>query len=181
MVHPKVQRFLAGIATGALGGIILLGFLALISLVKQDPWWRFPNLVGTVFFGAAALRNGLGLATLSGAAFEILLSGAVGAAFGLFIPSPLRGFRRLLLGMIAGVLWMRLLDLIYNRLNPLIPLYSETLPMTVGHLLFGACLAFSAIFLPRMPAPLPPPAPGEPSSPEDPPIEHVTEPGSMPG
>src|SRR5215472_5770198 len=71
MVHPRVQKVLAGIAAGALGGLALLGFLAVGSVARQDPWWRFSNLAGTVFFGAGALRSGLGLATLSGAAFEV--------------------------------------------------------------------------------------------------------------
>jgi hypothetical protein len=150
MVHPRVQKVLAGIAAGALGGLALLGFLALGSIVQQDPWWRFSNLAGTVFYGAAALRNGLGLATLSGAAFEILICGAAGAIFSALMPGSLHGFRRLLLGMAAGLLWMHALNLVYGRLHPLIPLYSDTWPLTAGHLLFGACLAlFSGVFLPR--------------------------------
>ncbi len=149
MVHPRVQRVLAGVAAGALGGLALLGFLALGSVFRQDPWWRFSNLAGTVFFGAAALRNGLGLATLSGAAFEILVCGAAGALFGAFVPGSIRGFRRILLGMAAGVAWMHALNLAYSRFDPLIPLYSDTWPLTAAHLLFGICLAlFSAVFLP---------------------------------
>jgi hypothetical protein len=177
MVHPRVQKVLAGIAAGALGGLALLGFLALGSVARQDPWWRFSNLAGTVFFGANALRSGLGLATLSGAAFEILICGAAGAAFGAVMPGSLRGFRRILLGMIAGLLWMQLLNLVYGRFHPLIPLYSDTWPSTAAHLLFGACLAaFSAVFLPaRVPALLPEPV--LPVEAEQVP-EHAAEPGS---
>jgi hypothetical protein len=180
MVHPRVQRVLAGIAAGALGGLALLGFLALGSIVRQDPWWRFSNLAGTVFFGADALRTGLGLATLSGAAFEVLICGAAGAVFGALMPASLRGFRRILVGMIAGLIWMHLLNLVYGRFHPLIPLYTDTWPLTVAHLLFGACLAvFSAVFLPaRVPSPAPQPAP--PGESEAVP-EHAAEPGSTPG
>src|SRR5713226_1346280 len=106
MVHPRVQTILAGIAAGALGGFVLLIFLALSSLNHLDPWWRFPNLLGTTFYGADALRSGFGRATLSGAAFEILSAGAAGAIFSALIRDWLRGFRLLLVGMIAGLLWM---------------------------------------------------------------------------
>jgi hypothetical protein len=180
MVHPRVQKVLAGIAAGALGGLALLGFLALGSVARQDPWWRFSNLAGTVFFGADALRTGFGLATLSGAAFEILICGAAGAVFAALVPGSLRGFRRLLLGMTAGLLWMHFLNLVYARFHPLIPLYSDTWPSTAAHLLFGACLAiFSALFLPAgVPALLAEPAP--PREAEAAP-EHAAEPGATPG
>jgi hypothetical protein len=158
MVHPRVQKVLAGIAAGALGGIVLLIFLALSSLIHQDPWWRFPNLAGTTFYGADALRSGFSRATLSGAAFEILLAGAAGAIFSSIVGDSLRGLRLALAGMMAGLLWMYASNLLYARVSPLIPLYSETWPMTIGHLLLGACLAWRAWFLPRPPA-APPPEP----------------------
>jgi hypothetical protein len=180
MVYPRVQKVLAGIAAGALGGLALLGFLALGSVARQDPWWRFSNLAGTVFFGADALRSGFGMATLSGAAFEILICGAAGGVFGALMPGSLRGFRRILLGLIAGLLWMHFLNLVYGRFHPLIPLYSDTWPSTAAHLLFGACLAaFSAVFLPaRVPALV-----AEPAALVETEVlpEHATEPGATPG
>ncbi len=151
MAHPRVQKALAGIASGALGGIVLLIFLALSSLVNLDSWWRFPNLLGTTFYGADALRSGFGRATLSGAAFELLLSGAAGAIFNSVAGDSLRGFRLAAAGMMAGLLWMYGSNLLYARVSPLISLYSETWPLTIGHLLLGACLAGSGWFLPLRP------------------------------
>jgi hypothetical protein len=152
MAHPRVQKVLAGVAAGALGGTVLLIFLALTAMIHQDPWWRFPNLVGTTFYGADALRSGFSRATLSGAAFEILLAGAAGAIFSSVAGDSLRGLRLALAGMIAGLLWMYFSNLVFARLSPLIPLYSETWPLTAGHLLLGACLGWRAWFLPRPPA-----------------------------
>lgn len=152
MVHPRVQKVLAGIAAGALGGAVMIAFLALSSLLHQDPWWRFPNLVATTFYGADALRSGFSRATLSGAAFEILMAGGAGAIFSAVTSEALRGLRLMLAGMIAGLLWMYATNLVYSRLSPLIPLYSETWPMTAGHLILGACLGWRAWFLARPPA-----------------------------
>ena len=159
---------LAGIAAGALGGVVLLTFLALSSIVGQDPWWRFPNLLGTTFYGAEALRSGFGRATLCGAALEILLAGAAGAVFNAVAGDSLRGFRLAAAGMMAGLLWTHGSNLVYARVSPLIPLYSEAWPMTIGHLLLGACLAGSVWFLPRPSAAAADPAPEPESTPEQP-------------
>jgi hypothetical protein len=71
--------------------------------------------------------------------------------------------------MAAGLLWMHLLNLIYGKFRPLIPLYSDTWPLTGAYLLFGACVAvFSSVFLP---AASPPPLAEE----------HAAEPESTPG
>ena len=162
--HSGAQRFTAGIASGALGGAALLSFLSAASVFDQDPWWRFPNLLGTTFYGAFALRAGPGLPTLAGAALEVLLCGVIGGLFGWVFAGAVPGARLMLLGMATGLVWNYAAERLYERLSPLVPLYSASFPLTFGYLVFGAFLGTAGWFLSKPPKPAPPPAPPLPSA-----------------
>jgi hypothetical protein len=149
MVHPRVAKFLAGVAAGSLGGVALLTLLSLSSIIDFDPWWRYANLLGTAFYGPMALQTGPGLPTFAGAAVQVLLCGFAGGIFGLLFAGNTRGPRLALLGMAAGLVWMYFAEFFFRRVAPLISLYSQPLPTALAHVVFGACLATSNVFLPK--------------------------------
>jgi hypothetical protein len=50
---------------------------------------------------------------------------------------------------VTGLLWWYLSGPFFARINPLVPLYSETVPTMLAHAGFGACLGLTRSFLPR--------------------------------
>src|SRR5438045_9091255 len=103
MVHPRVAKFLAGVAAGSLGGVALLLLLSLSSIIDFDPWWRYANLLGTAFYGPMALQTGPGLPTFAGAAVQVILCGFAGCIIGILSAGNTRGPRPAVPGR-AGVL-----------------------------------------------------------------------------
>jgi len=149
MVHPRVAKFLAGVAAGSLGGVALLLLLSLSSIIDYDPWWRYANLLGTAFYGPMALQTGPGLPTFAGVAVQVLLCGFAGGVFGLLFAGNTRGPRLALLGMAGGLVWMYFAEFFFRRIAPLVSLYSQPLPTALAHVVFGACLATANLFLPK--------------------------------
>ena len=113
------------------------------SLLRGRFWWEIPNLLGSTFYGTRAFRSGVSIATLSGTAFHFVITGTVGAAFGLCCGGIQRRRRLILLGVLAGVVWHYLAQAIFwSRVNRMVPAYSPQ-PLTVlSHALFGACLGW---------------------------------------
>jgi hypothetical protein len=145
--EPKwaVPRLLSGIEAGVIGGIAMLAMLVSGSLWRGEPWWMPSNLLGSTFYGAQALSAGPGRATLAGGALHIFMTGSIGAAFGLLC-GGIRPRRRLvLLGTLAGLISHGLADaLLWQRINPLVPLYSAQPATLLSHAVFGACLGSMA-------------------------------------
>jgi hypothetical protein len=140
MFHPRLKAAVAGLEAGVLGGFAMLGALAGASVVDQDAWWRFPNLLATTFYGARALRSGAGWPTVSGIALQIVIAGAAGAIFGTLFgraPGPLR----LVLGLGWGALLFYAAETLYRRIAPFIVLYQPETSALLGHVLYGLCLA----------------------------------------
>lgn len=148
MVPTRWQAILAGIAAGAIGGAALLAYMVLASLANQDPWWRYPNLLGSAFYGPIGLRAGPGLATVAGAALQVIVSGAVGAVFSAAFVRRFRGRRLVLLGAVMGLAYLYLANTVAGRFAPLIALYTPTAAATVGFILLGLCLALARSFVP---------------------------------
>jgi hypothetical protein len=73
------------------------------------------------------------------------MTGSIGAAFGLLC-GGIRPRRRLvLLGTLAGLISHGLADaLLWQRINPLVPLYSGQPATLLSHAVFGACLGSMA-------------------------------------
>jgi len=142
---PKraAARLLSGLEAGVIGGVAMLALLAFGSIWRGDPWWVPSNLFGSTFYGAQALRSGPGRATLAGSALHIVMTGSIGAAFGLACGGIQRRRRLVLLGTLAGLTWHGLANaLLWQRINPLVPIYSAQPETIFSHALFGACLGY---------------------------------------
>jgi hypothetical protein len=136
-----LARLLSGIEAGVIGGIAMLALLVAGSLTRGDPWWTTANLLGTTFYGMRAFRGAPNQATLAGGAFHLVITGVVGAAFGLACGGITPRRRLVLVGTLAGLIWYGLADAVFWRqVNPLVPLYAPQPATLLSHALFGACL-----------------------------------------
>ncbi len=141
--NRAVPRLLSGIEAGVIGGMAMLTFLVFGSLWRGDPWWMPSNLLGSTFYGARALSAGPGRATLAGGALHVFITGSVGGTFGLVSAGVRRRPRLVLLGTLAGLIWQGLADaVLWEKVNPLISLYSPQPVTLFSHALFGACLGY---------------------------------------
>jgi hypothetical protein len=138
---PRSVWLLRGIEAGTVGGVAMLGFLMLASMLAGQRWWETPNLLGSTFYGNRAFRTGPGMATISGAALHFVITGTIGAAFGWTCGGIRRSNRLFLLGVLVGLAWHYLGPaLFWSRVNPRVPAYSSEPLMLFAHLFFGACL-----------------------------------------
>src|SRR5262249_2501145 len=113
------------------------------SLLRGHVWWEVPNLLGSTFYGSRAFRSGAGMATVSGTAFHFVITGTVGALFGLACGGVRQRRRLVLLGILAGVVWYYLAQAVFwGRVNPMVPAYSPQPVTVLAHALFGACLGW---------------------------------------
>jgi len=164
--QPRFERTLLnlinGLEAGIIGGLAMLLLLTAAALWRGDVWWAPANLLGTTFYGRRAFRAP-GMATLSGAAFHLVITGTVGALFGLACGSVRERRRLVLLGALAGVFWYYLADAIFWRwVNILVPAYAPQPSTLIAHAVYGACLGFMGQNLPKQPSyklELPPPLP----------------------
>jgi hypothetical protein len=132
---------LAGIQAGIVGGLILLGYLALDSAWHRRSIWTIPNLMASTFYGESAFRQGFGSRTSVGLALLLFIYGLLGALFGLVIRDHGSRMRVTVLGLIFATGWFFLsFEFLWNHVNPLVRLYSPDRAMLVGHLLFGGVL-----------------------------------------
>jgi len=170
-----LAQLASGIEAGVIGGMAMLLLLVSGSLLLGRAWVEVPNLLGSTFYGARAFRQAAGLATLSGIALHFVITGAVGALFGLLCGRVHERRRLILLGLAGGFVWYYLADAVFwSRVNPLVPIYSPQPTTLLAHALFGACLGYmgrhsagypvqhpaeGAGQLPGQPPPLPPPVP----------------------
>ena len=76
---PAWLRALAGIEAGILGGVAMLAWPAVSSLVDLQSIWVVPNLLGSALSGHAVLHRGFGWVTVAGLGLHLFVAGSVGA------------------------------------------------------------------------------------------------------
>src|SRR5262249_37540560 len=79
--NPWLVRSLRGLEAGVLSGILMIGLLTLLALLRGYGWWQPANLLGSTFYGPRAFRFSPGWATLAGYALHIVITGVVGVLF----------------------------------------------------------------------------------------------------
>src|SRR3954453_10729597 len=102
---PRIFLAMAGLQSGVLGGIFMLAWLALLSVLQGRSVWSIPNLLASTFYGEAALRRGFRWTTLSGVALHLIVSVAAGLLFGSAVSGIAERGRVMTLGFAAGVAW----------------------------------------------------------------------------
>jgi hypothetical protein len=134
----KVLQAMAGVESGVLGGVFMLIWLGLLSLLQGRSVWSISNLMASTFYGEAALRRGFRWTTLSGVALHVIMTAMAGLVFGLAVGGIASRTRVMLLGLAAGITWYYLgLDVFWEHLNPIVPPYFQGGGMLLAHLGLG--------------------------------------------
>src|ERR1039457_4035708 len=137
--HKKREAdgLLAGLEAGIIAALILLGWLALASAWYRRSIWTAANIMATTFYGEAALGREFTSRTVAGLALYLVLYGIIGALFGLALESRDPSLRMTLIGVLVGLGWYYLsFAILWQNINPLIPLYTHRVPMMAGHALY---------------------------------------------
>jgi len=136
-----LTRLTRGIEAGVVGGAAMLALLVCGSLIQGRAWWAIPNLFGSTFYGVRAFRGAPAMATLSGAALHFVITGGVGALFGLVCGGIVHRTRLLFAGILAALAWHYLSQTwFWARVNPRVPAYAPEPLLMLAHVMFGACL-----------------------------------------
>ncbi|MGA3041958.1 MAG: hypothetical protein ABSF54_14325 [Bryobacteraceae bacterium] len=141
--HKKREAngLLAGLEAGIIAALVLLGWLALSSAWYRRSIWTAANIMATTFYGEAALGRDFTSRTLAGLALYLVLYGIIGALFGLTLANRDASLRTTLIGVLVGLGWYYLsFAILWQNINPLIPLYTHRGPMMAGHALYGGLL-----------------------------------------
>ena len=148
---------LAGLETGVLGGVALLGWYALSSLAAGHAAWDVPARLGAACCGAASWPEPFGFELAAGASMHIAGAGVAGALFGVVARGVTSLRRHFLLGVVFGLAWYYTLDQILLRSAGAgaYPFLFRR-PVIAGYALFGLFLALYPRFLRRIQASLPP-------------------------
>jgi hypothetical protein len=136
--ESRILQAIAGVESGVLGGMVMLAWLAILSLMQGRSIWSIPNLLASTFYGEAALRRGFRSTTLSGVALHLIMTAAAGLVFGLAVGGIASRSRVMLLGLASGMTWYFLsLSIFWKHVNPIVPLYGSGNGMLLAHLGLG--------------------------------------------
>ena len=139
---PLTPRALAGLETGILGAILVLGWFSLDAVYQGQHWYAFPNLWSTAFYGQDAFRMRLGWATLSGLAFHLAQLGIAGALFGILWQRMVRLSLHVLAGVVWSCLWYFVMTVgFWKYFAPFVPRLMPQPATLLGVFLFGVFLS----------------------------------------
>jgi hypothetical protein len=159
----KINLLMAGVQAGILGGLFVVGWLALLSLLQGRSIWSIPNLLASTFYGEAALRRGFRWSSLSGVALQLVVCALAGLLFGFAVSGIASRSRVMFLGVAAGLAWYFLsVGVFWKYVNPMVPLYARGSGMMLAHLGMGVFLGSFPRYVEALQPeliPLPPPLP----------------------
>jgi hypothetical protein len=144
--HLSPRHALAGLEAGVLGTILMLACLMAGSILNGRSVWVAPNLFATAFRGSAVYRNEFLNTSWAGVALLVAIYGGLGLIWGMVWRDSRRPSLALLGGVVGLVLYFLFFHLIWNRVDPLIPLYAPDRQLELGHILWGMALAKSPGF-----------------------------------
>lgn len=131
----KTLDFLVGVETGILGGLAMLVWFAVISLLMGQNWWAIPNLFASEANRGGAILAGPGWTTLSGSAVHLCIAGVVGGVAGVFTP----GGR--LFGLGIAIVWYILsVHFLWKRFAPLVPIHVHYAVLMTAYFVYGSIL-----------------------------------------
>ena len=141
--------FLAGLQAGMIGVSGMLAWLAASALWQHRSFWMSENLMASVFYGEAAIRNGFAFSTVSGLAVFLIVYSLLGGLFATAAGDRLTGWGSLLVGILFAVCWYYLwFQTIGKTAMPLVTRLHSERPTLFGHVIFGCLLARFHWYLP---------------------------------
>jgi hypothetical protein len=144
-ITKKALDILAGIEIGVIGGIVMLLWLAISAPLIGYPWWSIINLFASHSYSARVVRDGVGMATVSGIALQIAVAGIIGGITGFLTP----GGR--LFGLAITFAWYALCyGFLWKRYAPLVPVYAPQPLLVIGFFLYGSVLGWHPAIASRL-------------------------------
>ena len=144
-ITKKALDILAGIEIGVIGGVVMLLWLAVSAPLTGNSWWSMLNLFASHSYGVRLVREGPGMATVSGIAIQLAAAGAVGAVTGFLAPSGR------LFGLAVTVIWYALCyGFFWKRYAPLVPVYGSQPLLAIAFFLYGSVLGWHPDFAARL-------------------------------
>ena len=140
LITRRLRGAISGLQAGVVGGLAMIVFMTVVSLLERGPWWAYPNLLATMFYGGHWLAIGPGWPTIVGSAVQVLSAGVAGGVFGAIFGETTGGSRSLVLGIIWGLGWYYFSDWVYRTQARWISVYAPELPLLMAHLLLGLVL-----------------------------------------
>ena len=137
---------LSGLQTGVLGGLAMLVFVFVHSVLRGQHWWSYANLLGSAVYGASGLWRGFGRATFAGIAIQVLLTGILGVLFGVCFARTRGRMVSLVLGLSAGLMWFAATHwFLFKAIAPLVPVYASQPATLLGHMILGLVLSRTSL------------------------------------
>lgn len=142
------KRFVAGIAAGMLGAILMMGFMMTYSSVTGAGVTMPLKALGALVYGVEALVVG-STAMLAGAGIQLGFSIALGILFALFTSRRTSIVAALFAGMAVGIIiWVAMELLVLPSMNPTMAARMALMPLAyfIAHLLYGIGLGMTPVF-----------------------------------
>lgn len=161
-----IPSILAGMQSGMLGVLCMLGCLGVIAEWQQRNFWIPVNLMASAIYGPRAIHSGFAVETISGLAVYVVLYTALGGAVAFVLRDRLSRGWTFATAMIVAVGWYYLsFRLLWRSMMPLVALLHVERATAFGHLLYGMVLG---TYPARLPQPIVPEeaAPAEERGPE---------------
>jgi hypothetical protein len=146
---PASARIIAGIAAGALGGILMIGCMMIYASVTDAGATMPLKALGALVYGVEALVAGP-TAMLVGVLIQLAISIVIGILFALFMSRGTSTVAALFAGIIVGIaLWAAMDLFVLPRANPTMAARIALMPLGyfVAHVAFGVGLAMSPAFM----------------------------------
>jgi hypothetical protein len=136
-----IPALLAGMQSGLLGVVCMLGWLGVTAEWQQRNFWIPVNLMASAIYGPRAIHSGFAFETISGLAIYVVLYTALGGALAFVARDRLSRGWAFAAAMIVAVGWYYLsFRLLWRSLMPLVALLHVERATVFGHLLYGAVL-----------------------------------------
>ena len=144
----RTDRLFAALQAASLASMLMIFWCGIASRSSSHSFWTLPNLMAGLFYGPNSLRPDFGFHTLSGLSIHLLLSTAFALVFAAVIPTNLRPFTSLVLGILAATTWFYLLDGFFWRNSfPLVSQYSRRPSIFFSFVLLGICVGLYSVFV----------------------------------
>ena len=146
---PAGARIGAGIAAGALGGMLMIGCMMIYAGVTDAGATMPLKALGALVYGVEALVAGP-TAMAVGVLIQLALSIVIGILFALFMSRETSTVAALFAGVVVGIaLWAAMDLFVMPSANPTMAARIALMPLAyfISHLLYGCGLATTPFFI----------------------------------
>ncbi len=139
---------LAGLETGVLGGMLVVAWYALGSLLGGEWIWAVPVRLAAAVYGPQLVPGETALSALAGVALLLASAGLIGVLFGIVLLFRWCQRRALLLGLFVGVGWYYFAyDVLLGRFGRGVRTVAPLRSILLAHVVYGLVLATHGRFL----------------------------------